>query len=491
MFLPLHKRPDWRNPPLVTLALVLVLLAVHVVAQKNDREFESAASQYYFSAGLAMVEIPAYIRFLRERGLQARAEKLVAAIRQDRQRGLYAAFQLIQGDGRFLGALQEGRVITRDDPGFARWQAARARFEELLSHSLAWRFGLKPYDFEPLTLLTHIFLHADYWHLGANLLFLFMFGFTLEYLVGRLRLLLLFLVAGVLSGAAYVLLEPESARWGIGASGAIGGLAGAYAVIFGMRRINLFYTLIFYFDRIRLPAIVMLPLWLAWELIDFVVLKNSTNNIAHMAGLLSGAFMGMPFRSGRNLDTDYLDEEQKQRDYERGLRRARQYLSNMEFTLAHEQLVELNRQYPDDRETLHLLFGLSKLDEFAAEIHRWAETIFRLDDKDPLTSRFIHSVFMEYLKIVGKLSHIGIDTRLRLLQRLVSIDALDSAETVLNEIADDPDMASRMPASLLVLINAAEKRGERERAARLREQLLSHFPDSEEARLLAGTNQPA
>ncbi|HEB59455.1 MAG TPA: rhomboid family intramembrane serine protease [Gammaproteobacteria bacterium] len=490
MFLPLHKRPDWRNPPLVTLALILVLVAVHAVAQKNDREFENTAYRYYFTSGLAMQEIPAYIRFLRQRGLQERAEKLVAAIKLDRKRGLYGAFQLMQGDGRFLEALTASRIITPQNPNYAQWQAQRTRFEDLLSHSLAWRLGLKPYDVKPLALVTHIFLHADYWHLGVNLLFLFMFGFTLEYLIGRFKLLLLFLLAGVLSGAAYVLLEPESARWGIGASGAIGGLAGAYAIVFGMRKINLFYTLVFYFDRIRLPAIVLLPIWLAYELIDFVVLKNSINNIAHMAGLISGAFMGMAFKSGEKLDTDYLDAEQKQREYHRAVGRARQYLSNMEFTLAHEQLLELNQQYPDDREILHLLFGLSKLDEFATEIHRWAETIFRLDGNDPLTSRFVHSVFMEYLKIVGKLTHIGVDTRLRLLRRLAGIDALDSAETVLNEITSDRDMAAQVPTCLLVVINAAEKRGHRERAARLREQLLSHFPDSEEARLLGNMKQP-
>ncbi|MFJ3219748.1 rhomboid family intramembrane serine protease [Kitasatospora sp. NPDC086801] len=79
-------------------------------------------------------------------------------------------------------------------------------------------------------LLTSVFLHLQWWHIGTNMLVLFWLGPTLEAALGRLRFLALYLLSGLGGSTFAFLIDGESLR-SVGASGAIFGLIGATVVL--------------------------------------------------------------------------------------------------------------------------------------------------------------------------------------------------------------------------------------------------------------------
>ena len=77
---------------------------------------------------------------------------------------------------------------------------------------------LRPDQPRLVQFLSYAFLHADGWHLGGNMVFLFVFGNSVEDRLGRLNYLLFYLCGAVFSGLGHVLTSSAPA---LGASGAV------------------------------------------------------------------------------------------------------------------------------------------------------------------------------------------------------------------------------------------------------------------------------
>lgn len=150
--------------------------------------------------------------------------------------------------------------------------------------------GLNQQHNRVLTLVTSMFLHASWWHLLGNMLFLWVFGANIEGRLGRLRFLPFFLGCGILAGLAQALAQPSSTAVTIGASGAIAGIIGAYLVLFPRAGI---WTLVLFVFPMKLPAWLWGALFIALQLVD---LSNPSGtgsaNVAtwaHLAGVAVGA----------------------------------------------------------------------------------------------------------------------------------------------------------------------------------------------------------
>src|SRR5262249_40010902 len=114
-----------------------------------------------------------------------------------------------------------------------------------------------------LTLLTSMFMHANWMHLGGNMLFLWVFGDNLEDRMGRGRYLVFYLLCGLAASAAQIMLGPDSKVPGIGASGAIAGVMGAYLLLFPRARIRTLGQ----FGVYDVPAWAMLGLWIVTQVL--------------------------------------------------------------------------------------------------------------------------------------------------------------------------------------------------------------------------------
>jgi membrane associated rhomboid family serine protease len=93
-------------------------------------------------------------------------------------------------------------------------------------------YGLYPAHWTAVTVFTHMFLHAGFWHVAGNMWFLWMFAPKLEERLGRLLFLATYLLCGVGAAAAHTLFSLGSTIPMVGASGAISGVAGMYFVLF-------------------------------------------------------------------------------------------------------------------------------------------------------------------------------------------------------------------------------------------------------------------
>jgi membrane associated rhomboid family serine protease len=149
-----------------------------------------------------------------------------------------------------------------------------------------------------LTLLSSMFMHGGWLHLGGNMLFLFIFGDNVEHSVGRIPFLAFYLAAGLVASFAQILIDPGSRIPTLGASGAISGVLGAYLVMFPGNRV---YTFLFRF-LIPVPAIVAIGMWAALQFFNGyaqIAQTQQTGGVAYMAhigGFIAGVVAGLVFR---------------------------------------------------------------------------------------------------------------------------------------------------------------------------------------------------
>jgi membrane associated rhomboid family serine protease len=152
-----------------------------------------------------------------------------------------------------------------------------------------------------LTLLTSMFMHGGWLHLGGNMLFLFIFGDNVEHYLGSLLYLAFYLVAGIVASFAQILVDPTSAVPNLGASGAISGVLGAYIVLFPRNRVVVF---LFRF-LVPVPAIVAIGLWAVLQFVSgigSIAVTAQTGGggvayLAHVGGFITGLVVGFLARS--------------------------------------------------------------------------------------------------------------------------------------------------------------------------------------------------
>jgi membrane associated rhomboid family serine protease len=151
-----------------------------------------------------------------------------------------------------------------------------------------------------LTLLSSMFMHAGWLHLGGNMLFLWVFGDNVEHRAGPIPYLLIYLAVGVIGSLTQILSDPTSPIPTLGASGAISGILGAYIVLFPTNRVTVF---MFRFLT-QVPAIVAIGIWIVFQLISgfgaSVVSDESGGGVAylaHIGGFAAGALVGLVLRT--------------------------------------------------------------------------------------------------------------------------------------------------------------------------------------------------
>ncbi len=155
---------------------------------------------------------------------------------------------------------------------------------------------------ETATLITSQFLHGDLLHIAGNLLFLWIFGNNIEDRFGRLRFLGFYLAGGVVAGLTQVAITPDSAIPTIGASGAIAATLGAYFVLFPRARVTSLVFLVFFYQLIDVPAIIVLAFWFVLQLVDGIASLGpsaTTGGVAffaHIGGFVFGAALAMLVR---------------------------------------------------------------------------------------------------------------------------------------------------------------------------------------------------
>jgi membrane associated rhomboid family serine protease len=141
-----------------------------------------------------------------------------------------------------------------------------------------------------LSVVTSLFLHGGWLHLGGNLLFLWVFGNNVEDRLGHVGFALFYLAAGYVATIAHALVDLSSTVPVVGASGAIAGVMGAYLVWYPRARIQtLFFPLVVFWFRIQARWVLLI-----WFVLQFFTSPNSgVAWVAHVAGFAFGAAFGL------------------------------------------------------------------------------------------------------------------------------------------------------------------------------------------------------
>jgi len=152
-----------------------------------------------------------------------------------------------------------------------------------------------------LSVLTSMFMHGDALHLGFNMLFLWVFGNNVEDRLGRIGFPIFYLATGIAAVLAHVAVSPDSFIPMVGASGAISGVLGAYAVLWPRAKIISILPLGFFFTSIRTPAWVTLGLWFVVQIFGGLaglgqIAGGGTAYLAHIGGFVAGVALIIPIR---------------------------------------------------------------------------------------------------------------------------------------------------------------------------------------------------
>ena len=121
-----------------------------------------------------------------------------------------------------------------------------------------------------LTIFTSMFMHGGILHIAFNMLFLWIFGNNIEDAMGHGRFLLFYLLAGLAAVYSQTALDPSSAIPTIGASGAIAGVLGAYALLLPRAKILTLLIILFFVTLVEIPAFVMLGIWFVLQFLPAV-----------------------------------------------------------------------------------------------------------------------------------------------------------------------------------------------------------------------------
>jgi membrane associated rhomboid family serine protease len=145
------------------------------------------------------------------------------------------------------------------------------------------------------TLFTSMFMHGGFLHIAGNMLFLWVFGNNIEDRLGRVKFLLFYLLAGLIAVYTQALIDPASTAPTIGASGAIAGVLGAYALLFPKARVLTLIFIIFFVTLVEIPALILLAIWFLLQFVPAlgqVAVETGGGQgvayFAHVGGFLFG-----------------------------------------------------------------------------------------------------------------------------------------------------------------------------------------------------------
>ncbi|MEM7100724.1 MAG: rhomboid family intramembrane serine protease [Pseudomonadota bacterium] len=160
-------------------------------------------------------------------------------------------------------------------------------------------------DSRTSTLFSSMFMHGGWFHLLGNMLFLWIFGDNVEDVMGPIRFFIFYVLCGLAAAMAQIATEPSSLIPMVGASGAIGGVMGAYALLFPRARIQLLIFVIVIITTISVPAIFMLAYWFILQLVSGLASFNSTGGgvafWAHIGGFVAGIVLAFVFRDQERM----------------------------------------------------------------------------------------------------------------------------------------------------------------------------------------------
>jgi len=153
------------------------------------------------------------------------------------------------------------------------------------------------------TILTSMFLHAGFLHIGGNMLYLWIFGNNIEDAMGHARFTVFYLVCGVVAALTLAAIDPSSTTPVVGASGAISGVLAAYMLLYPRARVHTLLTLGIFLYPVWIRAVWVIGFWFLLQLVTAAITPASEPGTAwwaHVGGFAAGLIL-TPLLKSRNV----------------------------------------------------------------------------------------------------------------------------------------------------------------------------------------------
>jgi membrane associated rhomboid family serine protease len=153
------------------------------------------------------------------------------------------------------------------------------------------------------TVLTSMFMHGGFMHLGLNMLFLWIFGDNVEDSMGHARYLVFYLLCGVAAAVAQGAINPTSTIPMVGASGAISGVLGAYMLLHPHATVRTLIFIGLFVTIVHVPALFVLGIWFLMQIVSGMLPSSGEGGVAffaHIGGFVAGMAL-VPFFKKPNV----------------------------------------------------------------------------------------------------------------------------------------------------------------------------------------------
>ncbi|MBI1371844.1 MAG: rhomboid family intramembrane serine protease [Phycisphaera sp.] len=210
-----------------------------------------------------------------------------------------------------------------------------------------WWYGfeLDPANLHWYQFITYQFLHFDVWHIGGNMLFLWVFGNSVEDRLRPWGYIPFYLIGGIAAGGAHLLTSDASV---LGASGAVAAITGAYLAMFPKTEIRLLLIWFFYPYRFDVPAMWFIAVNIGMNVFFSIEGGGGVAYVAHLGGYAYGFAIGMALLGLKVLPREPFDMPALIKHWNR--RREFRELARRDYTPWQKQAADRMGRAADDPE---------------------------------------------------------------------------------------------------------------------------------------------
>ncbi len=294
--------------PLATLLLLILNIVAYQIQSHTDWQYEAAVTQYVKS-DLAALEFP-ILSVIEPEAFPRSIDGQPKLPAWDDLDAYSLIVKRMLFSEEFQARLRKDDIIKKTDIQYEYWKNQRAYFNNLVQGVKAFKYGFVPAERKWYTAITSTFLHNGLGHLIGNMIFLIMIGIALEGVIGFTFTMFIFFATGVAASLADFMARPDSFVPSIGASGAVYGLMGAFAVVYGFRSIRIIFFFLFpFFIRFSMPAALLLIYWFGLEALSYKYFRDvsNINFAAHLGGLVGGVLIALAIRPFCREQLDAMD----------------------------------------------------------------------------------------------------------------------------------------------------------------------------------------
>ena len=481
--IPLSGKISWRNPPFMTVLLIILNIFIYFAFQYNEEEKLVTATEYYFESGLAELEVS---RYLTHRQGETVIKQPVPQFSSRDDQLLVKMYLKMMSDETFLHLLLSDQIIKPTDSEYRAWKSMRWDYQDKMDQVVSWHYGLRPAAPRLETWFSHMFLHGGIGHLLGNMIFLWLIGCMIEFGSGRFQFIALYLLGGLAAAGLFWALNRYSQTPLVGASGAISAIMGAFCVYYGLKKVRIFLTLGFYFNYLKFPALMMLPIWIGYEIFQMLTMKGSNvAYAAHIGGLAGGA--GLTFLLSKiphAVDRDAFEDDVE--GDEPIMEQALRHMRNLEFDDARELFNQILAKTPANVEVMRHLFVMERQVPESDTFHKIAGRLLLQLCKDEATFEEAREIYRDYVNH-ARPPRLALPLYIRLSSILASLGDVKGAKNILAFLIKKAPHQPGIPSAFLKLAQAFQKKKMTEQHKSCLQLIVKRFPDAPEAQIAKRT----